>query len=166
MKCPNCDSPFESAHLFTAYENKWNNDAIGPIHIGKPKSIKVAMRRLRRKAIDVCYKGDEDAYRIARMPGYDDGKLPDGYLELMDQDDYASLWIDVCVKCNTTGEISTNLNEYFSAIEKVSKRIDSLAKKKAKAIEKKRAAADAKKKKAKEAEKKRLKKRLKELEKE
>jgi len=165
MKCPNCDSPFESAALFTAYENKWGN-AIGPIHIGKPKSIQVAMRRLRRKAIDVCFNGEELEYRDAvRFSDVD--SLPDDYYDLIgDQDDYASLWIHVCVKCNTTGEISTDLNEYFSAIEKMSKRIDSLAKKKAKAIEKKRAAADAKKKKEKEAEKKRLKKRLKELEKE
>ena len=168
MKCPNCDSPFESTSLFTKYANKWGDDNTAPIYIEKTNSIEVAMRKLRRKAIDVCFNGDEYEHRMNE--GYDDSKVPKGYWDLVGK--YGTYWnnpslyIDVCVKCNTTGEISSDLNEYFTAIEKMSKKIDSLVKKKAKALEKKKAATAAKKKKKKEAEKIRLKKRLKELEKE
>ena len=170
MECPNCGVPFESTSLFLTYTNKWGTDT-GRISVEKTNSFYSAEKKLVKKATDVCFGGDESDYRWATTGSYVGmDKLPKGWNKLIGEygslREDPSLWIDVCTKCNATGEIYSDLNEYFSAIEKMSKKIDSLAKKKAKASEKKRAAAAAKKKKQKEAEKKKLKKRLKELEKE
>ena len=169
MKCPDCNAPFESTHLFVTYENKYSNSNTAYISIERPESINEARRKLEEKAIDVCFGGKKSDYQAATHPDYtyDEHKLPKGYQDLFGSfDDDPSLRIDVCTKCYATGEISSNLHYLSAKIEEMSGKIDSLVKKKAKSLRKKKDAAAAKKKKQKEAEKIRLKKRLKELEKE
>ena len=113
MRCIDCDTDMLLTNLESEYNNKWGSYH-GQLTVPRPDNLTDATNKMRKKAIDLFYDGNEEWFRedygeaVAKH-------VPDAWRLSFTR---PVVSIHVCNLCGkTSGEIVTNLNEILTAVD-------------------------------------------------